>query len=251
MPGHKTPVDRTSSMGYHGPDMTSRLQSGLLLMKAVLMIVLILIAFSVQAQRPEPISQTFEVGQTILAYISQEDPAYRPGDRALAEWALEAWRKASGGTLEFEIVEEERALLRLYWVSPKGSRYGEMRPILVQGSRGAAVFVRSEVEGLGAEIDALAREDSLFRDTVVYLTCLHEIGHALGLKHSANFEDIMFFFGYGGDILNYFLRYRQKLQRREDISRHWGLSEVDIRHLRRLYPPSDFATSKETETLRD
>ena len=109
MPGHKTPVDRTSSMGYHGPDMTSRLQSGLLLMKAVLMIVLILIAFSVQAQRPKPVSQTFDVDQPILAYISKEGPGYRTGDRALAEWALEAWRKASDATLEFEIVEEERA----------------------------------------------------------------------------------------------------------------------------------------------
>jgi hypothetical protein len=156
------------------------------------------------------------------------------------------WRKASGGTLAFRIAGEERARLRLYWVS-QGSLDGEMRPILVEGTRGAALFVRPELDGLGDEIAARARADSLFRDTVVYLTCVREIGH--GLEHTANYDDIMFFFGYGGDILNYFERYRQKLQKREDIAQHWGLSESDIRRIRQLYPPADVPPPQGAQTV--
>ena len=213
--------------------------------------VLMLAAFPIQLQSQQPVFQTFDVDQPILTYISREGLGNRPGDQALAKWALEAWTKASAGTLAFRVGEEKTARLRLYWVSAQSSLYGEMRPLQVQGRRGAAVFVRPEIEGLGDEIDARARADSLFRDTIVYLTCLHEFGHALGLQHTANYEDIMFFFGYGGDIPKYFQRYRQKIQKREDIAQNWGLSELDIRRIRQFYPPPDVPSPQKTKTLRD
>ena len=223
-------------MRYNHPDMTFRLQTVLVGMLAGSLAAFILVAIPAQAQRQRSIVERLDADQPIPAYISREGRDNRPGDRALAERALDAWSKASGGTLQFRMVEEEKARLRLYWVSAQQSLYGEMRPILVEGKRGAAVFVRPDVEGLGGEIAAQVRADSLFRDTIVYLTCLHETGHALGLEHTADYDDIMFFFGYGGDIPNYFQRYRRNLQRREDIARHWGLSESDIRRIRQLYP---------------
>jgi len=76
-----------------------------------------------------------------------------------------------------------------------------------------------------------ARQDALFRDSVVYLTCLHEFGHALGLAHTSDFGDIMYFFGYGGDIVDYFNRYRTQLRDRSDIARVSGLSSADIRRV--------------------
>ena len=65
----------------------------------------------------------------------------------------------------------------------------------------------------------------------MYLTCLHESGHALGLSHTDQFADIMYYFGYGGDINEYFGRYRRKLSTREDIRKNSGLSAADMRRL--------------------
>jgi hypothetical protein len=73
------------------------------------------------------------------------------------------------------------------------------------------------------------------RDTIVYLTCLHELGHTVGLSHTADFDDITYFFGYGGDLVGFFDRYRRQLRTREDIRKTPGLSIDDARRARELY----------------
>ena len=136
----------------------------------------------------------------------------KPGDPDLAQWAMEAWQAASDGKLRVErTTDEQRAIIKIYWVSGRTGLYGE--------TRGGSVFVRPE-PGQG-----------LMREAVVYLTCLHETGHALGLAHTANFDDIMYNFQYGGDIAEYFGRYARKLSRREDIRKYSGISPSDRKRL--------------------
>ncbi len=106
---------------------------------------------------------------------------------------------------------------------------------MVGGKPGAAVYVRPDVSQLGSEMEAAGRKDRLFRHGVVYLTCLHESGHAIGLAHTAAFDDIMYSFGFGGDILEYFSRYRRKLASRDDIRKHAGMSPADEKRLAALY----------------
>ena len=144
----------------------------------------------------------------------------KTGDAELARWALEAWQQSSGGTLRVQAVAlEQAARLRVHWVTGRSQLYGEARPIEFAGQRGAEVYVLPSM--------ARAGEDQLLRETVVYLTCLHETGHALGLAHTAAFADIMYTFQYGGDIAEYFGRFRRKLKAREDIARTSAISVAD------------------------
>ena len=160
---------------------------------------------------------------------------YLPADRDLASWALKAWERSANGVLRFEPAPEAAALLRVYFVPANFGQYGEMRPLLVDGRRGAAVFIRPDTDALGPEIGLGAREDPMLRDTIVYLTCLHELGHALGLIHTSDFADVMYFFGFGGDIPRFFGRYREQLSSRDDIADVAGLSDGDLAQLRELY----------------
>lgn len=164
-----------------------------------------------------------------LRYWIQPCPAAsadcRSGDPQLAEWALDAWRAASGGNLRWErSTVRERAHIRILWTGGEEGLYGEARPLMVDGVRGAEVYVLPPPAGSYGT-------DSLLRDVIVYLTCLHETGHALGLPHTANFADIMYNFQYGGDIPEYFGRYRRQLVSRADIPKHPGMSEADRKHL--------------------
>jgi hypothetical protein len=157
-------------------------------------------------------------------------PGFRSGDRQLALWALDNWARAAPG-IRFEPSSESNALVRLYWNEANQGLYGEMQPLIVAGRHGGAVFIQADATVLGDEISRRANQDPLFRDTVVYLTCLHELGHALGLSHTADFRDIMYFFGFGGDTVEYFNRYRMQLHARSDIARVSGLSASDARRL--------------------
>lgn len=157
-------------------------------------------------------------------------------DDDLARAAIAAWAGASGGKIAIKFVPRMAdARLRLLWVGASGGQYGEMRPIMVGERRGAEVFVRPVTDGMGRAISGRARRDRLYRDTIVYLTCVHELGHGFGMSHTADFADIMYSFEHGGDIEEYFLRYRRKLTRRRDVRKHPGLSRSDGRRLRQLY----------------
>jgi hypothetical protein len=151
-----------------------------------------------------------------------------PGDPELGRWALEAWQRESNGALTFRRSDTEaHALIRLHWAGGAASLYGETQPTLVDGKRGAVIYVLPDAHALGGEISASTRTDHLLRDAIVYLTCLHESGHALGLRHTAAFADIMYSFGFGGDIVGYFERYRRLLKTRADIAAHSGISDAD------------------------
>src|ERR1700694_4739403 len=82
---------------------------------------------------------------------------FRPGDRQLAQWAFEAWERSSGKRFRFEAAAESSAVVRLYWAEANEGLYGEMRPLTVGGKRGAAVYIRPDVESLGEGIARRAR----------------------------------------------------------------------------------------------
>jgi hypothetical protein len=157
------------------------------------------------------------------------------GDAALGQWALEAWQRESGNAITLsKSPGEEHARIRIHWVGGTDGLYGETQPTTVDGRRGANIYVLPNLTTLGPDIAAAGSNDPILRDTVVYLTCLHESGHALGLPHTRSFADIMYAFGYGGDIVEYFQRYRRQLRTRDDIPAHSGISDSDRATIRRV-----------------
>ena len=176
-----------------------------------------------------------DTSEAVTFYVATAAGGGAHPDAAFARWAFDAWSRASNGFLKFVETEAmSKALIRIYWVGPDSGRYGQMRGIEVDGKRGAMVFINTATAGLGDDVHKRAERDPLFRDSIVFLTCVHEIGHAVGLSHTNKFADIMYTFQYGGDIKRYFMRYRKKVENRGELAKLLPFSDNDIAHLRAL-----------------
>jgi hypothetical protein len=165
----------------------------------------------------------------IQVWINRENLPAR-GDQ-LVERAMHTWATASDGafTLRRTFVERD-AGIRVYF-NGAGGNYGVTRPRV---NRATGLIDEAEV-AIAAE--APIQVDPVTRDIVVYLTALHELGHALGLEHTANFDDIMYLFREPEDGPRYFGNYRSLLRTADDIgtAAATGLSAYDIAALRGLY----------------
>jgi hypothetical protein len=176
--------------------------------------------------------------EPITYFISEGSPesGFKEGDRTLAVWAIEAWGRQADPPVDVTPGPEASATIRVYWVAAGAGLYGEMQGRMVNGRLAADVFVHPDTEALGLDIAQRARLDPLFRDSVVYLTCVHELGHAFGLAHTSAFADIMYSFQYGGDFVAYFMRFREQLEAWDDIQQASPFSAADSDVFRALYP---------------
>jgi hypothetical protein len=155
-------------------------------------------------------------GATITVAV---DRTRAPADGPrLVERAMRTWTETADGRFTLTAAHgDERAAIRVRFVA-SGDVYGE--------TRAADVVINADAPG-----------DALTQQIVVYLTALHELGHALGLPHTDDFGDIMYSFRRPDDGERYFGAYRRKLRTAADIGSPpaTGLSPADVAALRALY----------------
>ena len=160
-----------------------------------------------------------------------KEAGYQSGDAELVIWALQEWQRASNGALRFVAHDHEgSALIRIYWLPWAKANLGETRPILSRGRIATSVFIRPNI---GAAI-VPARTDPVLRDVILYVVCLHELGHALGLGDSTDDRDIMWAGGQGRDQAVY-ERLRRRVDSRAEISAMSWLSSADAARVQARY----------------
>jgi len=126
-------------------------------------------------------------------------PGFKPEFRNGFFDALNAWMKAGQGRLQYALVEtKEQADLTVEWtgdpydVKPTGHNVEQGVCQLAAVDRGRNFL---EIDRADIRILTIDRNNQQpLSDEEMKKTCLHELGHAMGLRgHSTNNHDIMFF----------------------------------------------------------
>ncbi len=153
----------------------------------------------------------------------------RKDDPAFVERAMRVWTQAAAGRFTLERTTGEAA-------SAIRIRFGNGQDLL--GETVPTVDPRTGfITHAEIAIAANLPGDHLGQQIVIYMTALHELGHAIGLRHSNEFDDIMYFFRRPDDPDRYFGAYRRRIRSADDIGsvRATGLSPRDLDALRALY----------------
>jgi hypothetical protein len=186
--------------------------------------VFLMLAIAVHTQS----APRWAAGASISVWIDRANaPA---GASALVERAVTTWAAAVGKSVGLRPSRiRDGAAVRVRFAGSRGL-YGETRPQIDPATGAivsADVVIATDTGG----------DDPVTQRIVLYLTALHELGHALGLRHTDNFADIMYAFRRPDDGERYFAAYRRQLRTPDEIGSPAasGLSANDLAAVRKLY----------------
>ena len=156
----------------------------------------------------------------IESYPSETD-VFKPSYINLVKESLDEWSVALDGRLTYELTPDKKhADIEIYWVDKIGDQAEKVAGITSWQTGHAKIEICGQK----------------YPDNLIQKNILHEVGHALGLQHSQDTNDIMYGQGY---TMTY-----------EEYHNHqFTLSDRDSAAIQRLYGPEHKAGEDEYLTI--